>query len=69
MWISLVVPVAILVATLLLQRLEAKLLRAPELYERHDHPAPLLTVGPLESPPPPPPRRGGTERPVARATA
>jgi hypothetical protein len=57
-WISLVVPVAVLLATLLLQRLEAKLLRAPERAEDPDHPAPyendsvpLLTVGPLDRPP------------------
>jgi hypothetical protein len=70
-WISLVVPVAVLLATLLLQRLEAKLLRSPELGENPDHPAshsndslPLLTVGRLE---PSPPRRPAG-RPVLRAT-
>jgi hypothetical protein len=66
-WISLVVPVAILVATLLLQRLEAKLLRAPELDEPRDHPAPVLTAGRREPPSPRP--RARTARPVARATA
>jgi hypothetical protein len=66
-WISLVVPVVVLLATLLLQRLEAKLLRAPERVENRDHSAsdslPLLTVGRLERPP----RRPGG-RPVLRAT-
>jgi hypothetical protein len=53
-WISFVVPVAVLVATLLLQRLEAKLLSPPARFENSDpsDPVPLLTVGPLESPPP-----------------
>ena len=71
MWISLVVPVAVLLATLLLQRLEAKLLRAPERAEHRDeapHPGdslPLLTVGRLD----PPPQRPVADRPVLRATA
>jgi hypothetical protein len=66
-WISLVVPVAVLLATLLLQRLEAKLLNTPERVEHPDHPAsyptdalPLLTVGPLDRPPPRRPRVGTT---------
>jgi hypothetical protein len=65
MWISLVVPVAVLLATLLLQRLEAKLIGAPERVEHPEHPAPapsdslpLLTVGPLDRPPPRRPRVG-----------
>jgi hypothetical protein len=69
-WISLVVPVAVLLATLLLQRLEAKLLRSPERRENPDRRAPypndslpLLTVGRLERPPRRPPGR-----PVLRAT-
>ena len=72
MWISLVVPVAVLLATLLLQRLEAKLLRAPERAEHADeapHPVdslPLLTVGRLDRPPP---QRPAADRPVLRATA
>jgi hypothetical protein len=70
-WISLVVPVAVLLATLLLQRLEAKLLRSVERGEIRERSAshssdslPLLTVGRLE---PPPPRRPA-RRPVLRAT-
>jgi hypothetical protein len=67
-WISFVVPVAVLLATLLLQRLEAKLLRAPERAAHADHRAseslPLLTVGRLERPP----RRPAGGRPVLRAT-
>ena len=47
MWISLIVPVAVLLAPLLLQRLEAKLLSTPEPTERPDS-LPLLTRGPLE---------------------
>jgi hypothetical protein len=66
-WISFVVPVAVLLATLLLQRLEAKLLRAPERAENPEHPAsdalPLLTVGRLERP-----QRRPASRPVLRAT-
>jgi hypothetical protein len=46
-WISLIVPVAVLLAPLLLQRLEAKLLDTPEPTERPDS-LPLLTRGPLE---------------------
>lgn len=72
MWISLVVPVAVLLATLLLQRLEAKLLDVSARVEDPDHPAPhpsgalpLLTIGPLD---PPPPRRAA-DRAVLRATA
>lgn len=70
MWISLGVPVAVLVATLLLQRLEARLLSTPDRAENPDHPAPtdsvpLRTAGPLE---PPPPRRG-RGRPVLRGAA
>jgi len=67
-WISLVVPVAVLLATLLLQRLEAKLLRAPERVENPDHPSdslPLLTVGRLDRPSP----RRAADPPVLRATA
>jgi hypothetical protein len=67
-WISFVVPVAVLLATLLLQRLEAKLLRAPERGENPDHTSdalPLLTVGRLD----PPPKRPAADRPVLRATA
>lgn len=48
-WISLIVPVAVLLAPLLLQRLEAKLLSTPEPTERPD-PLPLLTRGSLERP-------------------
>jgi hypothetical protein len=72
-WISLVVPVALLLATLLLQRLEAKLLDTPERVEHPDHPVPhpsdslpLLTIGPLESPPTRPRRAAG--HPRVRAT-
>lgn len=68
MWISFVVPVAVLLATLLLQRLEAKLLRAPERGETPDRASdslPLLTVGRLD----PPPKRPAADRPVLRATA
>jgi hypothetical protein len=67
-WISFVVPVAVLLATLLLQRLEAKLLRTPEPVEHADHASesvPLLTVGRLERPP----KRPAADRPVLRATA
>jgi hypothetical protein len=71
-WISFVVPVAVLLATLLLQQLEAKLLRVPERVENPDHPErypsdslPLLTVGRLD----PPPKRPAADRPVLRATA
>jgi hypothetical protein len=63
-WISFVVPVAVLLATLLLQRLEAKLLSTPARAEHPDHPEhpvpypsdtlPLLTVGPVEPPQPHP---------------
>jgi hypothetical protein len=66
-WISLVVPIAILVATLLLQRLEAKLLRAPEPGEHRGHPVPLATAAPRRSPSPRP--RPRAAHPVARATA
>jgi hypothetical protein len=66
-WISLVVPVAVLLVTLLLQRLEANLFRTPEPDENADHPAPLPTVGPLGSPPQRPRPRGRPAR-VARAT-
>jgi hypothetical protein len=67
-WISFVVPVAVLLATLLLQRLEAKLLRTQERVETPDHTSdalPLLTVGRLDPPPP----RQAADRPVLRATA
>jgi hypothetical protein len=67
-WISFVVPVAVLLATLLLQWLEAKLLRAPERVENPDHASdalPLLTVGRFD----PPPRRQAADRPVLRVTA
>ncbi|GAA5137580.1 hypothetical protein [Pseudonocardia adelaidensis] len=69
-WISLGVPVAVLVATLLLQRLEATLLNTPERAENSDHPAPseslpLLTTGPLEPPPP----RHEPEHPALRGAA
>jgi hypothetical protein len=37
-WISFVVPVAVLLATLLLQRLEAKLLSPPARFEHSDPP-------------------------------
>jgi hypothetical protein len=69
-WISLGVPVAVLLATLLMQRLEAKLLSTPGRVDHPEHPVPgdstpLLTVGPLE---PPPPRRE-PDRPVLRGAA
>jgi hypothetical protein len=64
-WISFVVPIAVLLATLLLQRLEAKLIGTSERVEHPDHPVPspsdslpLLTVGPLDRPPPRRPRVG-----------
>jgi hypothetical protein len=71
-WISLVVPVAVLLGTLLLQRLEAKLLRSPERGEKPDHAAsrpteslPLLTIGRLERSP----ERRPAARPALRATS
>jgi hypothetical protein len=69
-WISLVVPVAVLLATLLLQRLEAKLLRSPERAENPDRASrpseslPLLTAGRLERSP----ARRPAGRPALRAT-
>jgi hypothetical protein len=63
------VPVAVILATLLLQRLEARLLRTPEHVEHPDHASdslPLTTVGRLD---PPPPKRPAADRPVLRATA
>ncbi|MHA6617887.1 hypothetical protein [Pseudonocardia sp. DLS-67] len=70
MWISLGVPVAVLLATLLLQRLEAKLLSTPQRVDHRERPAPggsvpLLAVGPLEPPPPHP----EADRPVLRGAA
>jgi hypothetical protein len=73
-WVSFVVPIAVLLATLLLQRLEAKLLGSPV---RGDHPehrvphsgdsTPLTTVGHRESPPARP--RRAARPSSARATA
>jgi hypothetical protein len=73
-WVSFVVPIAVLLATLLLQRLEAKLLSPPVPGDHPEHPVrypgdstPLTTVGHRQSPPAPPRR---TARPSsARATA
>jgi hypothetical protein len=69
-WISLGVPVAVLLATLLLQRLEASLLSTPVRVDHPEHPAPvdstpLLTVGPLEAAAP----RREPDRPVLRGAA
>jgi hypothetical protein len=73
-WLSLLVPLAILLAALLLQRLEAKLLRAPDIVEHpaqptpnpSDHPA-SRAIGPPPDPAAPPRRRPGPS--AARATA
>jgi hypothetical protein len=73
-WLSLLVPLAILLAALLLQRLEAKLLRAPETVEHPAQPAPnpsdhptSQTIGPPPDPAAPPRRQTGPS--TARATA
>ncbi|MHA6627428.1 hypothetical protein ACU61A_18470 [Pseudonocardia sichuanensis] len=70
MWISLAVPLAVLLAAVLLQRLEASLFSTPEADE---HPsdagvAPLALVPPPPEPPQPR-RRPSPHSPTARATA
>lgn len=76
MWISLAVPLAVLLAAMLLQRLEAALLTAPDAAEHPNDPVvpPLALVPP---PDPPTARRQGRPAslpssgptPAARATA
>jgi hypothetical protein len=72
-WISVVVPLAVLLATLLLQRLEAKLLRTPGPAEHPERPAARpgdpaapRTFGPRPFGPPGDRRPGG---PSARRAA
>ena len=83
MWISFIVPLAVLLAALLLQRLESALLGSPERVERtSEHPTARTAVDAVGSPvpaadpplalvPDPPARRPRrTPRsPVVRATA
>jgi hypothetical protein len=67
-WLSLLIPVAILLATLLLQRLEAKLLRAPGTVEHPAQPTLNPTDHPTSPDPAAPPRRQ-TGPSTARTTA
>jgi hypothetical protein len=67
-WLSLLVPLAILLAALLLQRLEAKLLRAPETVDHPAQPTPNPTDHPTSPDPAASPRRE-TGPSTARATA
>jgi hypothetical protein len=71
-WISLAVPLAVLLAAMLLQRLEAALLTAPDADEHpHDPAVPPLAL--VSRPDPPPARRQALPStgptPTARATA
>jgi hypothetical protein len=69
-WISLAVPLAVLVTAVLLQRLEASLFSTPEADEHpSDATVPPLTLVPPSPEPPRPSRRRAPHSSTARATA